>query len=137
MVPISCVEDTKVAARSVLVVDDSPIFRHAVCDLFSREEGFEVCAEADNGLDAIDKAKHYQPDLIVTGLFMPQMNGLEETRLLRKLMPKVPVIVHSIHIDAEIEREAMAAVASVFISKFDTARNLIPTARDLLEDSAE
>jgi len=137
MLPTSSVEGTKVAARSVLVVDDSPTFRHALCDLFTREEGFEVCAEADNGSDAIDKAKRYQPDLIVTGLFMPQMNGLEETRLLRKLMPRVPVIVHSIHIDAEIEREALAAGASVFISKSDTARNLIPAARDLLEDIAD
>lgn len=75
--------------------------------------------------------------MIVTGLFMPQMNGLEETRLLRKLMPRVPVIVHSIHIDAEIEREALAAGASVFISKLDRARNLIPAARDLLEDIAD
>jgi two-component system, NarL family, invasion response regulator UvrY len=64
------------------------------------------------------------------------MNGLDETRILRELMPHVPVIVCSIQIDAQIEREALAAGASAFLSKSDAALTLIPAARDLLEGIA-
>ncbi|HEY6253662.1 MAG TPA: response regulator transcription factor [Candidatus Angelobacter sp.] len=122
------------AAWSGLVVDDSPIFRRAVCELFTHEAGFRVCAEAENGRDAVEKAKRYRPDIIVTDLFMPLMNGFEETRILRKLMTNVPVIACSIQIDAQIEREALAAGASAFLSKSDAALTLISTAHRLLEE---
>jgi DNA-binding NarL/FixJ family response regulator len=120
----------------VLVVDDSPVFRRVVCELFTREAGFEVCAEAENGREAVEKAKRYRPDIIVTDLFMPLMNGLDEARILHELMPHVPVIVCSIQIDVQIEREALAAGASAFLSKSDAALTLIPAARDLLEGIA-
>lgn len=62
--------------RSVLVVDDNPAIRKAVCELFTREGDFEVCGEAENGRDAIEKALLLHPALIVTDLSMPLMNGL-------------------------------------------------------------
>ena len=77
---------------SVLVVDDNPVVRELICELFTREADFQVVAEADNGRDALAKAQEFEPDLIVTDLSMPQMNGLEETRALKKAMPLLPVI---------------------------------------------
>jgi chemotaxis response regulator CheB len=56
----------RVPVRSVLVVDDSPAIRKAVCELLTREGDFEVCGEAENGQDAIEKAQLLRPDLIVT-----------------------------------------------------------------------
>jgi len=79
--------------RSVLVVDDSPLVRQAVSALFTHEGDFDVCGEAENGREAIEKAQLLRPNLIVTDLSMPVMNGLEETRVLKKLMPAVPVII--------------------------------------------
>ncbi len=67
--------------KSVLIVDDNPIVRNALCELLAREEDFDVCGEAENGREAIEKAQQLCPDLIVTDLSMPVMNGLEETRL--------------------------------------------------------
>jgi two-component system, chemotaxis family, protein-glutamate methylesterase/glutaminase len=75
--------------RSVLVVDDNPLVRQAVCELFTREGDFDVCGEAENGREAIEKAQLLRPNLIVTDLAMPVMNGLEETRVLKKLMHAV------------------------------------------------
>ena len=79
-------------AKNVLIVDDNPCVRTALCELFSREGDFNVCGEAENGREAIEKAQQLYPDLIVTDLSMPILNGLEEARLLRQVMPSVPVM---------------------------------------------
>ena len=71
-------------ARTVLIVDDSSVVRRALCQLFTVEADFEVCGDADDGLDAIEKAKGFQPDLIVIDLSRPRMNGLDAVRALKK-----------------------------------------------------
>ena len=81
--------------RSLLVVDDNPVIRKIICELFAREGDFEICGQAENGREAIEKAQLLQPALIVTDLSMPLMNGLEEARVLKRLMPAVPVIIYS------------------------------------------
>ena len=82
-------------AKTVLIVDDNAFVRHAVCELFKREPDFEVCGEAENGKEAIEKAWELHPDLIVLDLAMPVMNGLEAARVLRCLMPTVTLIMYS------------------------------------------
>lgn len=121
---------------SVLVVDDNSSVRKLICELFTRESDFEVCGEADNGRDAILKAQEVAPDLIVTDLSMPLMNGLEETSTLKKLMPEVPVIIYSAHMDSFFEKEALAAGASAAVAKSDVVAALIPTARALVNLAA-
>lgn len=122
--------------RSVLVVDDNPAIRKAVCELFTRDGDFEVCGQAENGREAVEKAQVLQPALIVTDLSMPLMNGLEATRILKKLMPAVPVILYSAHIDSFVEKEAVAAGASAVVSKSDNVAVLIGKARELLDEIA-
>ena len=67
----------------VLIVDDNAFLRHALCEIFKRESDFQVCGEAENGKEAIEKAWELHPDLIVLDLAMPVMNGLEAARVLR------------------------------------------------------
>ena len=122
--------------KRVLVVDDSPTVRQALCELFVREVDFEVCGQAENGRDAIEKAQHFHPDLIVTDLSMPIMNGLEETRLLKSLMPGVPVIIYTAHNDSFVEREGRSAGAAAVISKSDAVTTLIAAARRLFDEIA-
>lgn len=117
--------------RSVLVVDDSPFIRQAVCELFRGEGDFSVCGEAADGQEAIRKAQQLHPDLVVTDLSMPVMNGLEEARLLKKLLPQVPVIIFTGHDDPYIEKEARSAGASAVVLKSDAAASLLARARSL------
>jgi DNA-binding NarL/FixJ family response regulator len=119
----------------VLVVDDNPMIRRLVCDLLKHEGDFEVCGEAENGQEAVEKAQQLRPALIVTDLSMPLMNGLEETRLLKRLTPAVLVIIFTVHRDPFVEKEALAAGASAVISKSD-ATSLIRKARELLDQIA-
>ena len=122
--------------RSVLLVDDNAVVRKALCELFTREGDFEICGEAENGREAIEQARLLQPALIVTDLSMPLMDGLEETRILKKLMPAVPVIIYTAHSDPSVDREALAAGASAIICKSDAAVVLIAKARELLDEIA-
>jgi chemotaxis response regulator CheB len=73
--------------RSVLIVDDSPVIRRTLCELFTREGDFEICGEAEDGREAIEKALKLHPALIVTDLSMPLMDGLAETRILGNSCP--------------------------------------------------
>jgi DNA-binding NarL/FixJ family response regulator len=122
--------------RSVLIVDDNAVVRSALCELFTREGDFDVCGEAENGRQAIERARQLYPDLIVTDLSMPVMNGLEETRVLKELMPAVPVIIYTAHSDRFIEREARSAGASAVISKSEAVTTLIEAARNLVGQMA-
>jgi len=65
-------------AKAVLIVDDNAYIRKALCDLFKQEADFEVCGEAENGKEAIEKAQELRPDLIVLDLSMPVMIGISE-----------------------------------------------------------
>jgi DNA-binding NarL/FixJ family response regulator len=93
---------------------------------------FEICGEAENGLDAINKAGLFQPDVIVIDLAMPVMNGLQATQILRKLTPTVPIIVYSSHSDPFVIRTALSAGAAAFVAKNNSATQLVAKARELL-----
>jgi len=123
-------------AKTVLIVDDNPIVRRALCELFTAAGEFEICGEAENGHQAIEKAQLLRPSIIVTDLSMPLMNGLEETRILKRLMPAVPVIIYSVHSDSFVDREALAAGASAVVSKSEVPAVLIAKARELLAVAA-
>src|SRR5712692_9046985 len=94
-----------------------------------------------NGREAIEKAQLLRPNLIVMDLSMPVMsmpvmNGLEETRVLKKLMPAVPVIIFTAHSDPFIEKEAREAGVSAVVSKSEAVAVLITRARGLLDQIA-
>lgn len=122
--------------KSVLIVDDSAVVRHGLCELFKRESDFEVCGEAENGKEAIAKALGLHPDLIVLDLSMPVMNGFDAARALKRLMPTVPLIMYSAFGDKVAERQARLIGISEVVSKSEHASVLIHKARGLLYSSA-
>jgi two-component system chemotaxis response regulator CheY len=104
-------------ARSVLIVDDNAFVRKALCEMFKREEGFDVCGEAENGREAIAKAQELRPDLIVLDLSMPVMNGFDAARVLKRLMPAVILIIYSAFGDRYVEHQARLIGVAALISK--------------------
>jgi len=117
---------------TILIADDNEFIRKALFQLFTREADFEVCAQAENGREAIEKAKQFDPDLIVLDLSMPVMNGFEAARELKQLMPAVPFIMFSAFADKVAEEQARQLGISALISKSQNAVRLVSTARDLL-----
>ena len=84
-------------AKRVLVADDSPLIRKMLCQLFEREDDYDICAEAKNGQEAIELALKHRPDLIILDFAMPVLNGLDAARKLKKIMPEVPIILFTQH----------------------------------------
>ena len=123
-------------AKAVLVVDDNAFIRQALCELFKRETDFEVCGEAENGQEAIEKAQQLRPDLIVMDLSMPVMNGIEAAYVLQGLMPTVPLIIFSEYSDVFSEKEARSAGVSALVSKSQHVSVLVAKARSLFYDIA-
>jgi two-component system chemotaxis response regulator CheY len=123
-------------AKSVLIVDDNAYIRQALCELFKHEADFEVCGEAANGKEAIEKAQELRPDLIVLDLSMPVMNGLDAARVLKRLMPTVPLIMYSAFGDKSAEYQARLIGISEVVSKSEHASVLIHKARVLLYPAA-
>jgi len=123
---------TTATPKSVLIVDDNAFIREGLCQLFKRETDFEVCGQAQNGKEAIEKAVKLRPDLIVLDLSMPVMNGLDAARPLRRLMPTVPLIMYSAFADRLAEHQARLIGISEVVSKSEHASVLIHKARGLL-----
>ena len=123
-------------ANTILIVDDNAYIRRGLCELFKRESDFEVCGEAENGKEAIDKALALHPDLIVLDLSMPVMNGLDAARELKRLMPTVPLIMYSAFGDVFAEQQARLIGISELVSKSQPAAILINKARSLLYQNA-
>ncbi len=77
----------------ILLVDDQPLFRRAIATLLSEQPDFDVVGEAENGLDAVEKAHELNPDLVVMDVEMPVMDGVEAVRLIRDQMPIIKVVM--------------------------------------------
>jgi len=70
-----------------------------LCKMFDLEKDYDLCAEAENGKEAIRLALQHHPDLIILDLSMPVMNGLEAAHELKRLLPNVPIILFTQHSD--------------------------------------
>jgi CheY-like chemotaxis protein len=84
-------------AKRILVADDSAMIRKCLCRIFEIEEGYDICAEAVSGEEAIALAKQHKPDLIILDFQMPVMNGIEAAYELKRIMPDVPIILFTLH----------------------------------------
>jgi DNA-binding NarL/FixJ family response regulator len=123
-------------AKTVLIVDDNTYIRQALCKQFKRESEFEVCGEAHDGQDAIEKAQRLHPDLIVLDRSMPVMNGLDAARTLKGRMPAVPIILFTLYVDPFLEEAARAAGVADVVSKSEHLSVLTDKARGLLYRNA-
>jgi DNA-binding NarL/FixJ family response regulator len=104
--------------------------------LFQSQVDVAICGEAENGKEAIDKAWELRPDLIVLDFSMPVMNALDAARVLKRMMPTVPLIMFSEYSDAFSEQEVRSAGISAVISKAEHVSVLIEKARSLLYRAA-
>ncbi|HXU15094.1 MAG TPA: response regulator [Terriglobales bacterium] len=114
----------------VLIVDDNPFFRELLCNVFNREPDFEVCGQAENGKEAVEKALRLDPDLVILDLVMPVMNGIDAARVLRLVMPRLPLIMSSALEDQLVEKEARLIGVTEVVPK--SAQLLKQTARRVL-----
>jgi DNA-binding NarL/FixJ family response regulator len=121
--------------KRVLIVDDHLAMRRAVTRVLESQPNIVVCGEAENGQRAIAEAERLKPDLIVLDLSMPIMNGLEAARILRGMMPNIPILMYTSFASSNLAEEAMAAGVSRVSTK-SSPPALIEDLQLLLKDAA-
>ena len=109
----------------VMVVDDHEVVRRGVCSLIESHPGWDVCGEAVDGHDAVEKAKELSPDVIVIDLTMPRLSGLQAIREVRKVAPRAEVLVLTMHDSEQMAREVLEAGARGYLMKSDAGRELV------------
>jgi CheY-like chemotaxis protein len=125
-------DDLQVPKR-ILIVDDSPAIRKMLRETLGCEAGWEICGEAGNGREGIERARDLKPDLIVLDLAMPVMNGLEAARELTRLLPAVPLIMFTSYETTHLKREALAAGIRSTVLKAGSVEPLLRSIQSLLE----
>jgi DNA-binding NarL/FixJ family response regulator len=116
----------------ILLVDDSPLMRRTLRTFFEREAEWSVCGEAVNGRGGIDKASQLRPDLIVMDLIMPSLNGIEASRMIKRLLPSIPIVMFTTFTDSFLTKEALSAGVDAVIPKIEGATTLIHSIKRLI-----
>ena len=109
----------------ILVADDHDVVRAGLRALLESRKGWQVCAEATNGRDAVNKARDSKPDVAVLDIGMPLLNGVEATRQIRKLSPETEILVLTMHDSETMIQSVLEAGARGYILKDDAAMNLL------------
>ena len=103
-------------SNGLLIVDDDATIR-SVIRTFVEADGYKVCGEAADGVEAIEQAAKLQPDLVLLDLAMPRLNGAEAASVLRRAMPRVPIVLFTMYADDFGEKLASAIGVHVVLSK--------------------
>jgi two-component system response regulator NreC len=108
-----------------MLVDDHEVVRAGLKSFLQNQEGFEVVAEAADGLQAVERALLAKPDVILMDITMPGMDGLEATRQLRRLCPDYLILALTVHDDKQYFMQMLAEGASGYITKQAAADDLV------------
>jgi DNA-binding NarL/FixJ family response regulator len=114
-----------VTAFRILIADDHEIVRRGIRALIENHPGWEVCAEAADGRDAVEKARQLQPDLVLVDVSMPNLNGLDAARQILEIVPQTRILILTMHESEQIVREVLEVGARGFLLKSDAARDLV------------
>ncbi|HKS09887.1 MAG TPA: response regulator transcription factor [Pyrinomonadaceae bacterium] len=108
----------------ILVADDHDVVRRGLREQLSAHDGWEICGEASNGREAVQMAMKLSPDVAVIDLSMPELNGLEATRQIRRELPRTEVLIFTMHETEQLIREVLSAGARGYVLKSDAGRHL-------------
>jgi DNA-binding NarL/FixJ family response regulator len=112
-------------AVRILVADDHEVVRRGVCALLEGHPGFEVCDEAVDGREAVEKAKRSLPDVVILDIGMPGLNGFDAARQIKKVSPASEVLILTMHESEQVIGEVLAAGARGYVLKSDAGRDLV------------
>lgn len=109
----------------ILVADDHDVVRQGLTSLLGRRPDWQVCAEASNGREAVKLTERFRPNVAILDLSMPELNGLEATRQIRKISPETEILVFSMYENEQFVRELLSAGARGYVLKSDVATQLV------------
>lgn len=118
----------------ILVADDHEVVRRGLCSLLKAHPGWEVCAEATDGREAVEKVRELKPEIVILDIGMPNLNGLAATRQILHADPRQKVLILTVSDSEQVVREVLEAGARGFVLKSDAARDLVAAVEALQKD---
>jgi DNA-binding NarL/FixJ family response regulator len=115
----------------ILIADDHDLLRLGVKNLLLSHSGWEVCAEATTGREAVSESEELKPDVAILDIGMPDLNGLEAAKRIRKVSPNTEILILSIHHSDQLIREMVNAGVRGYIMKSDADRDVISAVENL------
>jgi DNA-binding NarL/FixJ family response regulator len=109
----------------IFIADDHDLMRRGVKTLLQSHESWEICGEAKTGREAVEKAEELKPDVVILDISMPDLNGVEAARRIRKACPNTEILILSMHYSDQLIREIVDAGVRGYIVKSDSDRDLI------------
>lgn len=115
----------------ILIVDDHDIVREGLRSVLDAMAGCRVCGEARDGREAIALALELRPDIVIMDLSMPELNGLEATRRLRRELPRTQILILTVHDSEQLVHEVLEAGARGYVLKSDAGHSLTAAIENL------
>src|SRR5712691_665132 len=115
----------------ILIADDHEVARQGIRALLESHPGWEVCAEAKDGREAVELATNSKPDIVLLDIGMPNLNGLDAARQILAMSPEARILILTIHDSEQVVREVLAAGAKGFLLKYDAGRDLLAAVKAL------
>lgn len=117
----------------ILVVDDFPPWLRFVSSIVARQPGWQIVCEVSDGLEAVKKAEELQPDVAVLDIGLPELNGIEAARQIRKSVPNLKILFSSAFDSLDVVEEALNTGASGYVVKVDAESELIRAVEAVLQ----
>lgn len=113
----------------ILIADDHPLLRQALSQVFSSQKDMEIIGEASNGEEAVNLASQLKPDIVVMDIMMPQFDGLEASRQIKKLAPTIAILVLTAYEDDNYVLGLLEAGAAGYLLKSARGQDLVDAIR--------
>ena len=127
---VTCISDRHRIPARLLIVDDHPVVRMGLQFLLANRPALEICGEAIDGAEAVEKVLELVPDLVILDLCMPSLNGFDAALEIKKVAPSTKIILFSIH---NIPSTAQIIGADAFVQKGSPPEELILTIQRILQ----
>ena len=121
-------------AFRILLADDHEVVRRGLFAILQNKSEWEVCGEAKDGIDAVEKAKRLKPDAVIIDIGMPNLNGLDATRQIVDALPQTKVLVLTLYDSDDMIQQVLNAGARGFLLKSDATRDLVAAVEALRRD---
>jgi DNA-binding NarL/FixJ family response regulator len=115
----------------IVIAEDQRLIRELLAGALSREEGFEIAGQADNGRDAVALVQSSRPDMLVLDVGLPDMDGVEVARALRKAYPELRILALSVHEEPQFVQRMLKAGADGYVVKSAATTELVDALRAL------
>jgi DNA-binding NarL/FixJ family response regulator len=115
----------------ILIADDHALMRRGIKAMLQSHKGWEVCVEAHTGREAVARSEKQKPDVAILDISMPDLNGVEAAKRIRKVSPKTEVLILSMHYSDQLIRDILEAGVRGYIVKSDSDRDLITAVESL------